>query len=350
MISPGLDLSPSENLAVTHIVRAFRAGIPIRHFLDAAQAQYATAGWQKAVAQRAIISETLLYSPSPRPLSFSFGTRRMARFARLLLDEVDRTRDAEIDESLVNAAACSSQFQDPSEESRVHIVLDLPRTRIYEKKHVETISVVLLVSVLFSDLGLRVWEAALVLHAHLTTPSSSLRADVCGRRVLELGSGTGLSASGLAEAGAEYILLTDYCDEVLANIAQNVDFNIMEDRRETICLKKLNVYNPQQVCKTVVEECIDTVLSADMTYDPELMQAVVRTMREVVLTAGCIGFLLCTTRSTESDKVLDKELEDSGLSVELVDEECGLGFFDYMSRWDFAKVRIFRLTQEMEDV
>ena len=48
-------------------------------------------------------------------------------------------------------------------------------------------------------------------------------ADVRGRRVIELGAGTGLPAPVAAAAGAAHTVVTDYPDpDILANLAENV--------------------------------------------------------------------------------------------------------------------------------
>lgn len=54
--------------------------------------------------------------------------------------------------------------------------------------------------------------------------------DVKGKRVLELGAGTGLSGIVAAKSGAEEVIITDYpAPEVLANIETNVQRNVTKD-------------------------------------------------------------------------------------------------------------------------
>lgn len=56
--------------------------------------------------------------------------------------------------------------------------------------------------------------------------------DVKGKKVLELGAGSGLSGLVAARAGAETVIITDYpAPEVVANIRKNVEKNIPEDMR-----------------------------------------------------------------------------------------------------------------------
>lgn len=74
-----------------------------------------------------------------------------------------------------------------------------------------------------NDVGLRVWEAG----CHLSSYLVKNPRDVAGRRVLELGSGCGLT--GLVCAGIcqpREICLTDYTDETVENLKRNVKENL----------------------------------------------------------------------------------------------------------------------------
>lgn len=339
-------LSPKQRAAVEFIARAFRAGLPIRRLLDAAQERHGTDGWATADAQRAVLAATLAYAPANAPPSFTFGARRSARFARLLLDEVDHARAADLHESLLHeaAAACASPTPAPREGAHVSVVLELPRAAPPAPEQPGTIHAVLSVSELFSDLGMRVWEAALVLHAMAVAPASSLRADVRARRVLEIGSGTGLAAISLVEAGVEHAVLSDYTDDIVANLSRNVDQNILKHKRPAIHVEKLDVFDQAHFRDVLTRHQIDTVLAADVSYDPGLMQAVVRAFRGAVLKGACVGYLFATKRNAGSDELLDRELASSSMRVEQVSDQCDVDPFEYLCGWDLSRVRVFRLS------
>ncbi|KFZ06388.1 hypothetical protein V501_07459 [Pseudogymnoascus sp. VKM F-4519 (FW-2642)] len=56
--------------------------------------------------------------------------------------------------------------------------------------------------------------------------------DVRGKKVLELGAGTGLSGIVAARAGAESVVITDYpAPEVVANVRKNVEVNLPKEMR-----------------------------------------------------------------------------------------------------------------------
>lgn len=56
--------------------------------------------------------------------------------------------------------------------------------------------------------------------------------DVKGKKVLELGAGTGLSGLVAAKSGAESVIITDYpAPEVVANIKKNIEENLSEGMR-----------------------------------------------------------------------------------------------------------------------
>lgn len=77
--------------------------------------------------------------------------------------------------------------------------------------------------------GFRTWEAALFLGAYLSSPNGNHL--VTGKRVLELGAGTGFLSIFVAKhLGAHYVLATDGSQEVLSDLKSNILLNELEGR------------------------------------------------------------------------------------------------------------------------
>lgn len=82
-----------------------------------------------------------------------------------------------------------------------------------------------------NDVGLRLWEAGAVLAEYLMAKPSLVR----NKKVLELGSGVGLTALVVAVCGAKSVYGTDYSQAALENMNYNFTVNlqwIVEQRRQ----------------------------------------------------------------------------------------------------------------------
>ena len=76
--------------------------------------------------------------------------------------------------------------------------------------------------------GFRTWEAALFLGAYLVSEAGSRH--VIGKRVIELGAGTGLLSILCAKhLDARYVLTTDGSREVVAELKANLELNKLEE-------------------------------------------------------------------------------------------------------------------------
>lgn len=336
-------LSPSSLSAIRLIALGFRAGLPLRTVLDTASSQYGTSGWSCALAQRTLLSETLSYVPPSVPPSFTFGTRRQARFVRVLLDEVDHTPGAELDETLVYAASSFCVRGTPALEpsGQVCVVFQVPKRGREDLRQVT-----LRVSELFSDIGHRVWEAAVVLHGHAMKGGGQVAKLLAGSVVLELGAGTGLSAVAYEELGVRRAVLTDFDEGVVSNLRGNVDVNVHERKR--FVTAKLDVADKEGVREVADQEDVDAVVAADVTYDPGLMREVIATFESAVHDTHRVGLLLATSRNENSNRELDQELEESGMVVERVEEKVDMNCFDYLCGWDLTRVRLFKLSSKRD--
>lgn len=333
-------LTAAERRAVAEVARGFRSGALLRAVFDGAS----HAAWTSAAAQRALLAATVAYVPAGAPPDFRFGTWRCARFVRLLFEKVE---GGEIDEGLVEVAAAMGA-RGPGEcgaEGAVFIVIDTGWGGGMRE-------VVLRVSELFSDLGMRLWAAGCVLFDCVRTGLVDVRA----ANVLELGSGVGLTATALVDAGAKSAILTDYRDDVIENLAYNIANNARPSPSATITTDvqtaKLDVSQVDAAIKLANERCVDVILAADLSYDPQLSSAVV-TVYEAILTQTCarVGYLFAKRRSEESDNKLVSDLSRTALCVDEValwtedkaPAENIKGSFAWMADSDLRSVKMFRL-------
>lgn len=299
-----MELTAEEEAAVKFIAHGFRGGAPIRVVLDNAEATYGTIGWKSSSAQRHLLNQTVMgYVPNPSPSTpgFSFGSRRISRFVRLLLDEVERSS---IPDGRLIELAASHALKSPRGTGRrnnrngeefVHIVVNGPDGRdiiLRTSCGVSTAS---------NDLGLRLWEGGVVSFlAVLKSPV--LRDDIVGKNILELGSGLGLSAHALAAMNASRIILSDVSPAVLEVLRANVrhigstftNLNSTSHAPRNSALPEMRVARVN-VCErgTVARVCsthaISTILCSDLTYDPSL----VRMMRLLCLLLLILTKHLC---------------------------------------------------------
>lgn len=122
-----------------------------------------------------------------------------------------------------------------------------------------------------AEAGSWVWDCALVLAHWLDTPTwsgSSLR----GKRVLELGAGTGLPGLIAALLGAE-VTLTDK-KALLQGLQRNVTANNLETR---VTVEELEWGND---CSHLSPP-LDIVLMSDLLYDPKSMPALCKTLLDL---------------------------------------------------------------------
>lgn len=148
--------------------------------------------------------------------------------------------------------------------------------------------------------GLRTWEASLLLSEHLL--SLPLR----GKRVLELGAGTGLSSIIANKLGA-HVLSTDGSEQVIQKLKDNFKLNSVE---MDTCALWWGEEDP------ILEREWDFVVGADITYDVDVCSALAETYF-CVLRKGTIGILAATIRNEDTVKAF---VNECGISK--VFEDC----------------------------
>lgn len=136
-------------------------------------------------------------------------------------------------------------------------------------------------------IGGRIWESASVLCNHLVASE-----DLEGKRVIELGSGTGavgLFASGL---GAHRCLLTDGHEGMVDLIERNIERNDdVASPLGTTIVKAAQLQWGTQHAQLDDDDAFDVILGADLTYDDDAHDVLATTLRTLLSTPDARAIL-----------------------------------------------------------
>ncbi|KAM8845619.1 protein-lysine N-methyltransferase EEF2KMT isoform 2-T2 [Spinachia spinachia] len=154
--------------------------------------------------------------------------------------------------------------------------------------------------------GLVTWEAAL----HLAEWALDNRHTFTGRTVLELGSGVGLTGVAICRAcGPSRYVFSDCHAEVLHQLRGNV-------RRNGLIEPAAAVEELDWTTATggrVTQVGADVVIAADVVYDPEVVESLVKLLSEV-LRGSSPQLLVCSTvRNQETYGGFKQQLKRAGI-------------------------------------
>jgi predicted nicotinamide N-methyase len=261
--------SPAEFIAA-----GFRAGLPLRPLLDRVCEKHGSAAWGSVGQQRELVDACF-----DAPI-FTYGLQRERRFLRLLFDEVDRDSRGDVAPELTEAAVLR---RITVSEEQPFCLIKLNHTRLR-------------CSVATSNVGMRLWDAGVALHEALGTSGNDIRAACEGKRVLEIGSGVGLSCTAMRMAQVASAVLTELPGATLDNLKYNVTLNECDDF--TSCLP-LDVEDSGALKAAKLTWAVDIVLAADVCYEPGLVRSMLRAFAELITGSPRKGFMLATRRSDE---------------------------------------------------
>lgn len=160
--------------------------------------------------------------------------------------------------------------------------------------------------------GLRTWEAALFLSNILNDMeacSKLLPFDLKDKTVAELGCGTGLLGLSLAKryhtnSPLKKILMTDGSATVFDNIHETLKRNNLQDS---------NVLQFQQFMwgePLTVEDNVDVVIAADVTYDLSILEPLCRSINDFFQLKGLqFTVIAATVRNIETIESWERELD-----------------------------------------
>jgi predicted nicotinamide N-methyase len=129
--------------------------------------------------------------------------------------------------------------------------------------------------------GFRTWESALHLGQFLCSDPFI----IAGKRVLELGAGTGyLSVLCAQHLNAAQVIASDGSDDVINNMPDNLFLNGLQGSKK---IRPMDLKWGHAIVGTEEEswnggEPLDVVLGADITYDRSVIPALLGTLQELV--------------------------------------------------------------------
>ncbi|XP_017430879.1 uncharacterized protein LOC108338485 isoform X4 [Vigna angularis] len=133
--------------------------------------------------------------------------------------------------------------------------------------------------------GLMLWESARLMASVLAENPSI----VAGKRMLELGCGSGGICSMIAARDADLVVATDGDGFALDLLAKNVASNIEPSLLTKLTTKRLEWGNKdhiESIKEVVSNRGFDVIIGTDVTYIPEAILPLFATAKELIATGG----------------------------------------------------------------
>ena len=161
--------------------------------------------------------------------------------------------------------------------------------------------------------GLCSWPAGEALTSWIDAQGASW----ASKRVLELGSGSGISGIFTAKRWGSHlqeIVLTDCHDEVLSNLQHNVEVNLGKDDAVVVKVEELDW---ESVSESSLPNKPDILLGADIVFDGRVIPSLVRTIHLLLSTpSSCKAHIACTVRNQDTLDLFLSECKKKELKVE----------------------------------
>jgi predicted nicotinamide N-methyase len=146
--------------------------------------------------------------------------------------------------------------------------------------------------------GLRTWEASLPLGQYLCANPEVVR----GKRILELGAGTGyLSILCAKYLGAEHVVASDGSDDVINHLPDNLFLNGLQgsERVLPMDLKWGHALVGTEESDWNGGRDVDVVIGADVTYDSRLHAPLAGTLQELSALYPKVEIIIAATERNE---------------------------------------------------
>ncbi|KAL3668694.1 hypothetical protein V7S43_005990 [Phytophthora oleae] len=166
--------------------------------------------------------------------------------------------------------------------------------------------------------GTRLWTGSHFLSRYLWSHPELVK----GKRVLELGAGTGICSIVSSKLGAVKCLATDGDEEVVGLLAKNVQVN----KADGVVTARSLFWGDEPSAQTLLEEFsgaltdVDVVLAGDVLYKSELLPLLFATVTRVLKADEAErAFVLChIPRADVTHDLVQKQIIESGLKYEEV--------------------------------
>lgn len=176
--------------------------------------------------------------------------------------------------------------------------------------------------------GLHTWGASLALCQHLQAHPELVR----GKRVLELGCGSGLLGIVVARLGAKRVILTDGSQEVLDRCRDNVQRAKNVPEHSTVEFSHLDWTDAliddssASMAERIREWDPQIVLCADVVYAPEIIAPLAETLCTILTSGAAIESVLLalTVRRHDTFEAFISALDSIGLQAVVHDLEIDL--------------------------
>ncbi len=207
----------------------------------------------------------------------------------------------EVDDRLADYAAmcCQADLSGPLADHH-HLVID---------------GIAVKVTRAFQETGLVVWAAA----RELARWTRAAGPRFGGKTVVELGAGTGLGSLHLVKEGiVAELVVTDHAQSVLENLEYNIRCNGLDGGARAARLD----WTEQGADAdgggeedAGEQQQFDIVLGADITYAPDLMPDLARTIKRVMRKPAGVCFIAATERTEGTLKAFKESVAEQGLSM-----------------------------------
>jgi len=110
-----------------------------------------------------------------------------------------------------------------------------------------------------------------------------------GKRVLELGCGTGIVGISAAIGGASSVLLTDANPELIVNTQRNIDRNLKGNESSKVATQRLRWGNKEDEARAIASGPFDVILSSETAYERSVFPLLFGCMKRIMEAARRAG-------------------------------------------------------------